>query len=817
MKRIHSSSRSKTDRSRAPFSSDIGASFNSEIRDALTPERAAALPLAHVAPLIREMDEPAKRRMAQVLEFPFVRRGARKWPEALFTKSLLDLVAYARGSRDARSKLAAALLQEVLPICEKAQIAESAGEEAGGETENAGTESGKSGKTALSPERYDREPDTWIRRYGKWHIYWALYFYPASENEPVNEAADAERLERLASLPWEERPAGGHGRDEVPNPEASDTDTGGPEIDKAAELRRIDKLNRRIEALESRCRAEEERGRRLDKEVDEARRAAAKSERLADETRRELEAERSRAALESAEREAALGRLAEAKRLHKQERGRLEAETAEAREAARGLERELERLRVRAEDARSRGTGEDGAQPGAGDARAQAGGAGSEAAVRADGARPEADSEPAAGGSRGEADSGPGRSAEAAISEFAALLRRDLRETGAGLPGEAEPGDLESRTHLRRALDLLDAVDAYAAGRRLLRGGPEASPLAAAAAPPRREPAEGGGEPSEPAGFAGGGAVDDGVPAERAGSERAGEGDMAQALDLYDHPGGASGDAGQAGTFYRRDHGGYIVLDGGETFNITESMVYKLQLQHEAEVWCTPREDGQGAQYEIELLFQGDDTFSPVRQYNGYVEMDEHQTWYAVDMNDPDRRYPIHAKDLDIQRPADGAPCIFNVGEEESVARLARVYRDFSDPESVLRRDPALKPRTGAGAAKAKREARKSKPEPFLEGCTVVVMGGQRKWFEDVVVESGAVYVHENGERPDLVASDLRRAQALFLLITSTSHRASWESIELAKASRIPYFIIQGSKSNLRSMLWENREAIGAANRDETG
>lgn len=381
-----------------------------------------------------------------------------------------------------------------------------------------------------------------------------------------------------------------------------------------------------------------------------------------------------------------------------------------------------------------------------------------------------------------------------AIRRFTALLRRDLRAAGADLPGDDEPGDLEARTHLRRALDLLDAVDAYAAGRRLLRGGPEALPDA------------------ESASGATASASDETIRPEEDKREPDG---MAEALREFEADEAAADSAGQEGTFYRRDHGGYIKLESGETFNITESLVYKLQLQHEAEVWCMPREDAHGAvQYEIELLFQGDDAFSPVRQYNGYVEVDENGVWYAVDMNDSQRRYPIHMRDLDIQRPAEGAPCIFNVGEEENVARLARVYRDFSDPAAAPRRDP-LAARPAASAGKVKKEGRKAKPEPFLQGCTIVVLGGQRKWFEDVVVESGANYVHENGERPDLIASDLRKAQALFLLITSTSHRAYWEGVELAKASGVPFFIIQGSKSNLRGMLWENRELIANANRSD--
>ncbi|WP_148300257.1 hypothetical protein [Paenibacillus sp. JCM 10914] len=90
------------------------------------------------------------------------------------------------------------------------------------------------------------------------------------------------------------------------------------------------------------------------------------------------------------------------------------------------------------------------------------------------------------------------------------------------------------------------------------------------------------------------------------------------------------------GTFYRREHGGYIQLENQETFNITESMVYKHDLQHQAEVQCRPRtHQSGGIYYDIELLFQGDDAVSPIRQLDGYVELGEHHTWYCVEMNQP--------------------------------------------------------------------------------------------------------------------------------------------------------------------------------------
>ncbi|WP_313997598.1 hypothetical protein [uncultured Paenibacillus sp.] len=269
------------------------------------------------------------------------------------------------------------------------------------------------------------------------------------------------------------------------------------------------------------------------------------------------------------------------------------------------------------------------------------------------------------------------------------------------------------------------------------------------------------------------------------------------------------------GTFYRRDHGGYIQLDNGEVFNITESMVINHNLQHEAEVMCRPyKQESGGILYEIELLFQGDDTYSAVRQYDGYIELGEHYTWYCVALNDPKLRYPIHRKDIEIQQPVDGTPCTFNVSAESEFARLSRVYRDFT---------PANEQRTDAEAgraqtAKAKRNtaAYSSKPEPFLTGCTIAILGGQRKWFEEVVTETGATLVHDTGDHPERIVSDLRRSNALFMLLTSTSHRATWEGVEIAKTNSIPHFVIQGSKSNLRQLLWDNRQQINGLEHDES-
>jgi hypothetical protein len=258
------------------------------------------------------------------------------------------------------------------------------------------------------------------------------------------------------------------------------------------------------------------------------------------------------------------------------------------------------------------------------------------------------------------------------------------------------------------------------------------------------------------------------------------------------------------GTFYRKDHGGYIVLENNEVFNITESLVNSIGLEHEAEVECEPqlRQDN-SLQYNIRLLLQGDDTYAPINQYMGYVEFGDHFTYYCVDINNSNNRYPLHEKDFDIQQPRDGDPCLFNVAAVNGeYARLSRLYKRSTDGEAG--REQLLK----GNSLNSKPKNYKSAPEAFLKGCKIVIVGGLAKWFESVVKETGAELIHENGDRPERVHPELRKANAMFMLLTATSHRATWSCIDIAKENHVPHFTIQGSKSNLRTLLWENRENI---------
>jgi len=344
---------------------------------------------------------------------------------------------------------------------------------------------------------------------------------------------------------------------------------------------------------------------------------------------------------------------------------------------------------------------------------------------------------------------------------------------------------LASRNRMRKALDLLDALDQYLQLNDLPLENTERSRAKSAAEPIECEEQE---------------------PEEQ-------EPDAHPLLQVQPSPNSLYG------TFFRRDHGGFVRLENGESFNITESLVQQHELQHEAELLCTPvKQDGKSLYYDLQLLFQGDDAFSPIHQYDGYIESGEGHLWFCVDMNDSSNRYQIHYKDIEIQKPAHGDPCSFNVAEGSHIARLTKLYRLQGE---VLTADAGkTKPVHPAQAEQAiykknkeKRKTFKEQPSPFLQDCLITIVGGVRKWFEHVVHESGAELAHDTGDHPERVAADLRRSQALFLLITSTSHRATWDGIDIAKMYGIPHFIIQGSKSNLRSLLWDNREIISKSNR----
>lgn len=256
------------------------------------------------------------------------------------------------------------------------------------------------------------------------------------------------------------------------------------------------------------------------------------------------------------------------------------------------------------------------------------------------------------------------------------------------------------------------------------------------------------------------------------------------------------------GTFYRKDHGGSIMLENGFQFMIPESIVNAVGLEHEAEVECEPktREDG-STHHNIKILLQGDDSLAPIDQYLGYIELGPYHTYYCVDVHHPENKYPIHERDIEMQQPKDGDPCLFNLAVNGTYARLSRVFRNVDEAREEGEKNSRKK--TSGRNDKLQKDT-----EPFLQGCKVAVIGGQAKWFESVVRQTGADFVHENGENPERIFAELKKSNVLFKLITATSHGAIWAGVEIAKAHGIPHFLIEGSKSNLRMQLWEKRHLI---------
>ncbi|MBP3041653.1 DUF2325 domain-containing protein [Bacillaceae bacterium Marseille-Q3522] len=274
----------------------------------------------------------------------------------------------------------------------------------------------------------------------------------------------------------------------------------------------------------------------------------------------------------------------------------------------------------------------------------------------------------------------------------------------------------------------------------------------------------------------------------------------------YESSAGREDEEWYTGTFQRLDHGGIITLDNGrDSFRIPESIVNKHELQHDAEVRCKPMHTDNGAvRYEIELLFQGDDQSSNINQYDGYIKMGEHNIFYCVELNDPEKKYMVHGRDVMVQELADGCPCTFNVAEGSHIARISRLYKMYE----YEKREATFSNREASSINNNNKKKLRPKQTEYLNGVRIAVVGGQKKWFESVVTETGAEFIHNDGYTPERIHADIKRSNAIFLFLKSNSHRATQGCMEVAKEYNVPHFIIEGSKSNLRQLLWDNREVI---------
>lgn len=84
---------------------------------------------------------------------------------------------------------------------------------------------------------------------------------------------------------------------------------------------------------------------------------------------------------------------------------------------------------------------------------------------------------------------------------------------------------------------------------------------------------------------------------------------------------------------------------------------------------------------------------------------------------------------------------------------------------------------------------------------TITVIGGLKKWWQPVAEELRFDLAHENGKNPDRILHRLKRSTAMFVKLESTSHKATYKCFEYAKQRGIPFYILSGSKSQLRDMI----------------
>ena len=751
-------------------------------------------PYREFGALLQECPDAAKLRMAQACRLHLRASSGQPFPDQRFTQLLRPRMI----DPGERTRLLRALLPEILPLY--------------GEEET------------WEPVEHLAEEQRLSETYGPWHYYWSLRLYPAVDEQIAQRMTElaAELREQTVQAgrtsqtsqtthPEQERQTQqGQGRQ---NGQAQEQQTKQVATEREREMARLEGLVRtererrrelelerdamasRIAKLEREC----ERLQRLRSELEQE--ASAQEEALR-ELRQSHGSERQRADAAERERRALELRLAQAE----QRINRLTADAAEQGQRTEELEQQLRTERIRSE----------------GRARA----------LREQTDRQQADREP------------PEQQVLRELDRVVDRLYGELRTVGVRARQEA------LRSRLSDALLLANALERFFdPGADTVDDGAAEGAAREAAVAVEQMGAETDGGPRGPSASATPGQSGSGTPGQSAsatpgqsgavrlgqsvsgtprqsvsatpgqsasaatGLSRSAMADLsaAAARSEAERGGGierqdeAEADRGVAGTFYRRDHGGYIVLESEEAFNITESMVTKIGLEHEAEVACRPhmREDGSMGHH-ITILLQGDDAYAPIRQYMGYVELGSHHNLYCVDLNDPQHRYPIHDKDVEIQQPQDGDPCSFNVAIGGEYARLSRLYKRAER----LPTDDSQETRRSKAAARERSTRRTA--EPFLEGCRVVVIGGMSKWFESVVRETGAELVHDSGETPERIHAQLRRAHALFLLLTNNSHNATWSCIEIAKAHDIPHFRIEGSKSNLRQQLWDNRALIRA-------
>lgn len=163
--------------------------------------------------------------------------------------------------------------------------------------------------------------------------------------------------------------------------------------------------------------------------------------------------------------------------------------------------------------------------------------------------------------------------------------------------------------------------------------------------------------------------------------------------------------------------GGVIDLDNGESITLTESEVLDQDIQHGAGVTFQLTAHGKR---KVDIIFQGENQSAPVKSYYGYIALGEHHKWYCVDGTDPDQRFVIDERDLDLFPKRELVPCLFNVMVGGDKARISRVYSD-----QTVQKKKDLKKNQKQKKDLEKIPKPEEKIEPYLEGCKIVIVGGE--------------------------------------------------------------------------------------------
>lgn len=90
----------------------------------------------------------------------------------------------------------------------------------------------------------------------------------------------------------------------------------------------------------------------------------------------------------------------------------------------------------------------------------------------------------------------------------------------------------------------------------------------------------------------------------------------------------------------------------------------------------------------------------------------------------------------------------------------------------------------------------------------ITIIGGLRKWFQPIADELKFELIHNGGDSPDRIMHDLKRSKAMFMVLTATSHKATYKCVEYAKAHNIPFYKLRGSKSQLRELILKLEKEI---------